>query len=161
MRQWVRLIVGSVIIFHLKIFTAVTKRPRVRVLVVNEKQQLLLIRTFVSHGNWTLPGGGMKSNERPIRAAKRELFEETGIDVDESQFEHLTTFTKSEHNVPFTAPLFRVKVDAAMFSVQRIDKREVAAARWFDANNLPVSLSTIALLALEMHKGTRYAPLRR
>jgi len=33
------------------------------------------------HGNWSLPGGGQKLGETAEAAARRELFEETGIEV--------------------------------------------------------------------------------
>jgi len=35
-----------------------------------------------SAGGWFLPGGHLERGERPAGAAARELFEETGIDVD-------------------------------------------------------------------------------
>ncbi len=160
MRQWARLIVGSVVILHLKLFTAVTKRPRVRVMVINEKGQLLLIRTFLSHGNWTLPGGGVKMNEAPRAAARREVAEETGIDADETRFEYVITFARPLYAVSFTAPLYRVKVDAGAFSEQKLNRREVAVAKWFDVNSLPSSVSLITRLAVDRHLHEERGALR-
>lgn len=161
MKQWTRLIIGSVVIFHLKVFTVITKRPRVRVLVVNEKGQALLVRTFVSHGDWTLPGGGMKRRESPVAAAKREVLEEIGIEADESQFTYVATLTKSMHGAPFTVPLFCLTIDAGALTEQRINKREIAVARWFDGDKLPLRPSKIAVLAFDAYAKGGFGALRR
>lgn len=50
----------------------------VRVLVINQKQEVLLVKHTYLPG-WHLPGGGVDHDEDVITAARREVFEETGI----------------------------------------------------------------------------------
>ena len=34
-------------------------------------------------GTWNIPGGGVEDGENPVKAVKREVFEETGLKVEE------------------------------------------------------------------------------
>lgn len=58
----------------------------VRVLVLNQHNQILLVKhTYVS--GWHLPGGGVDYDEDVVTAARREVFEETGIsELSDLQF---------------------------------------------------------------------------
>ncbi len=38
------------------------------------------------HGTWAVPGGHLELGEEPQHAAKRELFEETDIEIPENEF---------------------------------------------------------------------------
>lgn len=60
--------------------------PAVYVLVSDEKKVLLLRRknTGYHDGDLTLPSGHVESNESIVSAAERELLEETGLVVNES-----------------------------------------------------------------------------
>lgn len=58
------------------------------VAVFDEKGKLLFGRRN-DNQKFTLPGGHMEPGEEPRAAARRELKEETGIDVPESRFRHL------------------------------------------------------------------------
>ena len=52
---------------------------RVKVLLINSKNELLL---GLSHGTYQFPGGHLEKNETLNNCIKRELLEETGIDID-------------------------------------------------------------------------------
>ena len=54
----------------------------VRVIVQNEKGELLVI--FQKRWNcWVFPGGKIEPNETPLEAAKREVFEETNLIIED------------------------------------------------------------------------------
>lgn len=150
MRPKLRAVVTAFVILNLKLFTLVTKRPRARVLVVNEDDQVLLIRAVISHGRWSLPGGGLNRHETAVAAARRELFEETGIAVDESALVYMTTLKRPDHDIPFEAPLFYVSVRKSELPNKNVNPREIEAIGWFDKNQLPTPLSLIASAAIEM-----------
>ena len=48
--------------------------------VLNEKDEVLLVNTY--NDGWVLPGGEVEIGENLIDAVKREVFEESGIDVE-------------------------------------------------------------------------------
>ena len=59
-------------------------RPTVRLIVLNERDEVLL---FCLEGDggpfWMSPGGGLQAGESYEQAARRELREETGIEIAE------------------------------------------------------------------------------
>jgi 8-oxo-dGTP pyrophosphatase MutT (NUDIX family) len=63
------------------------QRVSVRALVLRHEpeDQVLLARIapsgFGTAGSWTLPGGGVDHGEHPEDSLRREVFEETGLDV--------------------------------------------------------------------------------
>lgn len=57
----------------------------VKGIVAYQGKMLLLKKIKPSkdnYGYWELPGGGMEHNESPMEAVKREIKEETGLDVE-------------------------------------------------------------------------------
>jgi 8-oxo-dGTP pyrophosphatase MutT (NUDIX family) len=63
------------------IYGVIESKDSVMIAVLNEKNELYLIRTFsypVSSWSWELPGGGSEREDMET-AARRELAEETGI----------------------------------------------------------------------------------
>ncbi|MBP7281764.1 MAG: RNA pyrophosphohydrolase [Leptospiraceae bacterium] len=62
-------------------------RKNVGVVVFNSKGLVLLGNRISNRSSWQFPQGGMDDNEEPIVAAKRELYEEVGIDNAEFVYE--------------------------------------------------------------------------
>ena len=57
-------------------------RPAARVILIDAQNRVLLIRVNVDGSTpfWLTPGGGLEEGEAHEEAARRELFEETGLD---------------------------------------------------------------------------------
>jgi 8-oxo-dGTP pyrophosphatase MutT (NUDIX family) len=142
-------VVSTIILLALKIFTKFTGRPRVRVLVTNEHGEVLLLRGYVGHRFWSFPGGGVGRHESLTAAARRELHEETGILVDETELEFIRTLKRPEFDIPFTAPLFKVTVKQSSLPTVLFSPHEIIEVAWFMPDKLPEPLSRIARYTLE------------
>ncbi|MDR0991946.1 MAG: NUDIX domain-containing protein [Ruminococcus sp.] len=90
--------------------------------------ELLLIK-HVNSGHWSFPKGHVEENESEIETARREILEETGIDViiDNSFRETVTYFPKKDtkKNVIY----FLAKAKNFNFAKQ---DEEVEDIRWVD-----------------------------
>ena len=51
--------------------------------VLTDGDQVLLVRHTYGSRLWDLPGGGRHRGERPIDAARREMHEELGLEIDD------------------------------------------------------------------------------
>jgi len=67
----------------------------VRVVIQNEKGELLVI--FEKKWNcWVFPGGKIEPNETPLEAAKREVFEETNLIIEDLEIVGEQTFDRKK-----------------------------------------------------------------
>ena len=60
--------------------------PTVGALIFNAEDQLLLVKTHKWKGNYTIPGGHVELGERLVEALKREVNEETGLELIHGEF---------------------------------------------------------------------------
>jgi putative (di)nucleoside polyphosphate hydrolase len=57
-----------------------TFRANIGIVLVNKEGKVLTLERRDIQDAWQMPQGGLNENEEPQEAAKRELFEETGIE---------------------------------------------------------------------------------
>ena len=60
--------------------------PTVGALIYNKKGQILLMKSHKWRGKWVVPGGHVELQEKLEDAVKREVKEETGLDVYDLEF---------------------------------------------------------------------------
>jgi 8-oxo-dGTP pyrophosphatase MutT (NUDIX family) len=76
------------------------KPTRTRVVIVS-REHILIVRGWLSSGEWMLPGGGLHKGEDPILGAIREVSEETGITLKPKQLKFLYDRMASERGLKF------------------------------------------------------------
>jgi 8-oxo-dGTP diphosphatase len=120
------------------------KYPRVGVgiMIRNEKGEVLLGLRKGSHGSgeWSFPGGHLEFGETIFETAKREVKEETGLDIDKfklisvaDEMRYIKTDNKHYLNIGVLGTY-----QGGRPSVLEPNKCE--EWNWFDLNNLPSKL---------------------
>lgn len=131
-------------------------RPGVGVLVILKyNNSLLLGKRKGSHGDgeWCFPGGHLEMYETPEEGGKRELLEETGIDISNIQaIDYGYTndiFYKSEKHYITIYNLYNIEN-----IIQPILKEPDKCYQWewFDIGNLPDPLFLCVTNFLEKYK---------
>jgi 8-oxo-dGTP pyrophosphatase MutT (NUDIX family) len=93
--------------------------------------EILLIKTTYGYG-YSLPGGGIKKNETPEVAVKREALEEVGIMLDDVH--SLSAFVTYEEYRDDTVYSFYSEVASKDFT---LDVFEIDVAEWHSIHHLP------------------------
>ena len=63
-----------------------TPRIVVGVLIYNEKEELFLFQTHKWHDKWIVPGGHLEWGETLEKCARREVKEETNLEIENIEF---------------------------------------------------------------------------
>ena len=121
-----------------------TPRPAARILLTDPAGRTLLFR-FVPDDRppfWCTPGGALDPGESYEAAARRELFEETGLDLDcgpqvarrEIEFVTIEGVAVSADERYFAVTTDRVDIDCAGHT--DLERRVMQEWRWFSRDEL-------------------------
>lgn len=117
--------------YHLSV-TAVVRRPDTKYLITRRKDD-----KEWGAGWWELPGGAVRSGETPEEAVKRELEEETGLDVAEIEpvkiFEYKREDPSAGNNYFMLLYEFKLNADESMVLLQ---EEEVEGFRFADKQEI-------------------------
>lgn len=116
----------------------------VRVLVRDEDDRLLLVRTTSSTG-WSFPGGTVKRYEHPAAAACREVRDETGVEIDNEDIHHVGIYSDFGDGKSDTIILYRARCPTTSPHPRA---RHIAEAGFFDPLRLPESASPVVKVRL-------------
>ena len=119
-----------------------------QVAVFDAAGRLLLVRhSYGRRDVWMLPGGGVGRREKPVDAAVREVREETGCSIEETELAGI--FLSTQGRWRDTIHLF----SAMTRDLPVPDGREVVEARFFALDALPATTSEAVLRRLAERAG--------
>jgi ADP-ribose pyrophosphatase YjhB (NUDIX family) len=106
------------------------------VVVSDERGRVLLLRHVLRRGSgWGIPGGFIKSGEQPEAAVRRELREETGLELERVELALVRTLP----HVRQVEVIFRGSMKGASLNGLR-ESFEIDRAEWFALDALPHKL---------------------
>lgn len=128
--------------------------PRLGVAVLLKDQEGKLLLGLrgkePNYGKWIIPGGGIKFGESIIDAAKREIKEETNLDIEIISIEKphvLEIINDNEHRVIF---FYEGKIIGGDLKASS----DLLDAKFFSKEDLPVE--NISDVCLKVLRGFRY-----
>jgi len=94
-----------------------------------EGKVLLLNHVLRPDSGWGYPGGFVNKGEQPEDAIRREVREETGIELDELQLSVVHTSGSGRH--------IEILFTATAVGEPEVRSREIMGLRWFKIDGLP------------------------
>lgn len=102
--------------------------------IINEEGQVLLLKHVFRPGSgWGIPGGFLERDEQPDAAIRRELREETGMELESLEIAFVRTLMKSAR----VEIIYRCRAHGEAAP----QGYEINSAEWFPPDRLPSSLS--------------------
>jgi len=100
--------------------------------VVNEHGEVLLLdHVLRPNSNWGIPGGFINAGEPPEKAVRREIYEETGLELKNIKLVHVRTHRRHVEILYY----------AEANGTPEAKSREINAAKWFKLNEIPEEMS--------------------
>jgi len=112
----------------------------VAAIITNERNEILLLNHVLRpFSSWGIPGGFVEANEQPDAAIRREIREETGLEL--TNLEMIRVRTIKRH----VEILFR----AAATGKGEVKSREINALGWFEIGQMPEQMSRVQKSLIE------------
>lgn len=117
--------------------------PGAAVLIFNHHNHLLL-QHRTDNQKWGLIGGSMEIDESLEETARREVFEETGLELDELEWFDLFSGPELVYQYPngdVVVNVVAVYIARRFSGTLKMNAQEVDEVRFFQLGNLPKNLS--------------------
>ena len=101
----------------------------------DEGRVLLLKHVFRPGSGWGIPGGFLEEGEQPEEAIRRELREETGLELETTEL----LFARTLKRAGRVEIIYRCRAHASEKAAPRTF--EIKSAEWFAPDSLPADLS--------------------
>ena len=100
--------------------------------VLNDEGKILLLDHVLRPASgWGIPGGFMNFDEQPHEAVKREVFEETGLEIENIQMLWMRTLNRHIEII------FSAKANGQ----PEVKSREIVQLGWFEIDKMPEQMS--------------------
>ena len=100
--------------------------------IFNEKGEILLLDHVLRPGSgWGIPGGFINAGEQPHEGIKREIFEETGLQIKNVEMLWMRTINRHIEII------FR----ATASGEGEVKSREIVQLDWFETDKMPAEMS--------------------
>ena len=100
--------------------------------------EILVTKTWLGDGRWSLPGGGLHRAESSIAGVVREVFEETGIRLETRRVAYLDSQIYLSHGLRFQCHYFITHVAVKpRISLQKIEISDAEWVQFRQLNNSP------------------------
>jgi len=110
---------------------------------------VLVVKNWLGNGLWSLPGGGIHRGETALQSVVREVCEETGIQLIETEVKSLYSRSRKTSKMGFAYQCFRVTMNQEL-AVNPLRRLEIYEARWIDRATLTAAhADTDVLTALQ------------
>lgn len=122
--------------FRLKIIRATQKKftASVGVIITNADEKVLLLEHILRPASsWGIPGGFIEQDEQPENAVRREIREETGLELENLKM--LCVRTINRH----IEVLFRANSNGTA----EVKSREIKSLDWFEVEKMPEEMSRV------------------
>ena len=134
-------------------------RIKVRLILYDRGNILLLKQTKPNGGNYSLVGGNIDEGEYAKDALIRESFEEAGITLKARDLELVHILQKNTSKEQRLVLYFKAMHWEGKARSRERDKFK--SAEWFDVDRLPKNLTaTVKHVMREYRRGTRYSEIR-
>lgn len=146
----------GIIVFWLSwpvLYLYLKNSTRSRVLITYQ-DEILVSKTWIGSGSWTLPGGGVHKDEEPVDAAAREIQEELGLAISPQSYELLDRMKHRSHGLEYEAVFFALELPSKPpIKQQRIEMSDACWIRRTKINEHDIGSDVITALQLLSHKG--------
>ncbi|WP_017415855.1 NUDIX hydrolase [Clostridium tunisiense] len=119
-------------------------------LIDKDKKVLLQLRT--DSNSWGIPGGCLNIGESLEAAAKREVFEETGLIVDDLQLFNVYSGEKQHWIYPDGNEVYIVStvfISNSFHGILRADEVESKEVKFFHIDNMPEEIISTSIPIIE------------